>query len=223
MQDELDSILSMANASSLDVERSIALARRSEQSRLISVSRASRNDIIRRYNSIRWSQARAKKAREVRKARQQKHINKVALALRRRPDLVRVVPKAGARPSLQLDRQALKRYVAANDAVLTEEVAQARAAAAAAEVAGDTPTAIPLSNDAWLQWLEQNEEVFRHHLRTAAASRRPLNVRRPWTLQILLLLWVVPCHGMSCPERHQPLGLPNFLTWCCTVASLKLT
>ena len=99
---------------------------------------------------------------------------------------MRVVPKAGARPSLRIDRQALNRYVAEHEDALAADVAHAKAAAMNAEVAGKAPIDMPLTNEAWLGWLEEHEAEFRELLRTAAAKRRALNVRWSWRIIFFL-------------------------------------
>ena len=65
IQEELSQIFATANATSLDVERKHAVDKKNERSKIITVARASRNQILRQYRIMR--ERTQQKARAVRK------------------------------------------------------------------------------------------------------------------------------------------------------------
>ena len=110
-------------------------------------------------------------------AQKQKHTNLVSLALRRRPDLVAVQRRAGARPVLKVRQPAMSQYIESHRRELEEEAEGIRREAQAAQ-AMESRTAIPMSNHSWMVWLEQHTADFQRHLKESTATRRALNVRR---------------------------------------------
>ena len=88
IQQELERVFSHAQGTSLDVERRHQAVKRSEKSKVISVASASRNKIIQRYRLQRCRLLRQLESQR-KMATKQRHTNARALAIKRRPDLVK--------------------------------------------------------------------------------------------------------------------------------------
>ena len=131
VQDELKAIFEMASATTMDVERKHAHDKRNEHSRLITVARASRNTILRRYRqTVADSRQEAQKVKKnIRKSRS---VSATALALREKPEMA-----SRRNNKVHIDQAAMKAYMANHGDRLRTEAAAIRAQA-------QVPTAVNL-------------------------------------------------------------------------------
>ena len=148
--------------------------RRHEQSKLLTVGRASRLEVLRRY-LVRFhaGEATEKKTKVVQRKR--RHANVVSEALHEEPALCQHVAQEGGGPGkVKIRHTELKDFVAQNREQLQ---ANARRKRDSAPAVGDHAI-LPLTNQAWLAWLDQNFQHFHDNiLPQATEERRALNHR----------------------------------------------
>ena len=188
VQQEISEILRRASASSLDVERKHATDKKSENNKMTTLARASRNSILAKF---RLQKHRYNKERRGKCKIWQKHLyaNKRSLAIQRQRDWLPrprgrlrwegPVPKEEqARLQHAGSPEALRTFIATHDEALTQEARELRQQAQQ-ELRAERLSALPYSNEEWLSWLdnEANEARLRKHLREATGCRRVVNSR----------------------------------------------
>jgi hypothetical protein len=175
VQDELASIFQFGQSTSLDAERKIAQDKKNEKARLSTLARASRNSILTRFRTTREEVVKASIGR--RRAAKQIHMNVRALALQQKPSLSCSTKRGSGRCSsrTKVDAKAMSAYIAEKLETLTEQTKRIRESVRQQRrsVVGE----VPISNQDWLRWLEENERCFQEHLNSAYKLRRGLNVR----------------------------------------------
>ncbi|CAK0828049.1 unnamed protein product [Prorocentrum cordatum] len=175
-QADIDAVLTLGHATTLNAERKHVQDKKSEAPRLSTVPAASRNGIIRRHLKHRREQQIA--ASEARQSATGAHTNPRAVTLSRRPDFVTASAKV-ARPRLVYDEPGIQAYIDANREDLDRVVAakQAAAKAAARAAASHSTGGTPGTNAQWMKWIEENRPTFLDFFDNASARRRALAAR----------------------------------------------
>ena len=172
--------------STLDVERTRNLDRRSEAPRVSSVSKASRDAFVRHWRTE--SRAAAPTAEQREELRAHKFANKVSVALERRPELF---PQARGKLHWESTKPARRRrfrshrplqrllgeYVEEHEEELEAETAR-RHARASQSLAASRVASWPESKAEWLRWMERERATYDKALQSVKAGvRRAVNVR----------------------------------------------
>ena len=167
-------------ASTLEVERRHAQAKRNEGSRLTHVASASRNHILRRYKR-RQVLANEAKARALEMQRKAARLSTQSLAWERlpaaRPQAAGCLRWGKTKPShhptelVRIGDAARMRQFRADhaDALKAAVLAKRARADAAVRLAR---TALPTTTADWVEWLQENEDSFRKLLRSATNDRK---------------------------------------------------
>lgn len=184
VQAEIVGFLENGSGSSLDVERKHQQDKRSETTKVTGCATASRNGILRRYLATRGSivsEADAAK-RRVKKAA---HLNVRALAIEKNAEWFgrargkfhweKEVSESDRRKLVHVGEEArLKQYIETHKAELEEEI---KARREAANLAHTVETAMPVTPEEWLRYIESNSEEFRNLLKTAEGERKVVSER----------------------------------------------
>ena len=173
VQDELQGIFVYASASSLDAERRIHQARRTETNKVTTVARASRNNILQRYRSQR-SLHLSEHLDMKKKMQKELYMNYRALAVRRCPS---VLPRARGKLAWEqhVPQREQRRIIHDSNpehvellgyarVALQQEAAQRRQAAKIA-LSKSNEAVLPQTNQQWLDWLSEHDALFRETLR----------------------------------------------------------
>ena len=174
IQDELVQIFEHASCTSLDVERKHYQDRKSEGRKYMSVSRASRNSILSRYNLRRKAQVGRRLAIQ-KVANSMRYMSSSALAVKDNPSWL-PRPAGFHTTSHAGNPEALQAYRQQHGVELKAKAAKMRKTAKDMLVSLQSG-GMPVTNADWLSWLEEHEEEFRQTLRTAVEERRPLSQR----------------------------------------------
>ena len=188
VQSELDRILETALVNNLDVERKHWQDKRPENSsgKVASLSRCSRNSLIRKYR-LQRSEVRLEQLKVKKRFAKDRFANARSIAVARHPEWLprprgilhwqQGVAKQQAKTiGHQGNPEALQQYLQENKASLQEEAAQRRQAAKRGLTSLEA-SRLPMSNAEWLRWVEANEAYFHDILRSATETRRELSRR----------------------------------------------
>ena len=194
IQGELAMVFSCGQGTSLEAERRHQMVKRSENSKVTSVTRASRNAILNRYRVSR-TQCILQRERDSKKSRKLKHLNARSLAVREKPELVKrprgclvweknVTATERSRTIHAGDRQAFDEYYEQNKERLEAEALAYRQQAATLQ-RKQIGAFLPHTNREWLTWVKKHETHFRELLANATKKRLWRNERlRPAADQI---------------------------------------
>ena len=190
ISDQIQALLSdfymFSPGTSLDVERKHNQDKASEKnSRVMTVARASRNSILKAFHIWRKAQLHSLLARRKVKKKNIK-MNARALAIMKNPSLLprplgrrfgEVASSAAASSLVHAgDASALDSFLSEHRAELTAEAAQIRAQSKIEDDGFESN--VPITNKAWLSWLNSHQEEFQEELRTATSKRRALYNRK---------------------------------------------
>ncbi len=191
VQEELCTMITAIEGTTLEVERKHCLDRRGERRRVDTVGKASRDGFIRVWRA---EASRERRLREEQKRQcdnnKVKHLNVVALACQMHPALF---PQAAGHLRWQGDAGSLAnssklrhgrssgplhQFVADHRAELCSEVKRLKAAAARAATDGRSSGSVsskrawPLSKAEWVSWCQANTELFKETLREVKSGCR---------------------------------------------------
>ena len=186
MQAELESVFSNGQATSLDVERRHAQDKRGERGKVMTVSRASRNSVLRRWLLIRERLMKRKRVEKKYAKRKPSRTNVRALAVKRNPHLFprargKLRWESGVTGAMRAqmthsgDETALKAYIAEHrDELIAERDAKRSKCVAPTD---DDVGEYPVLKKDLLSWFERHDQQFRNRLKTASAARVALSHR----------------------------------------------
>ena len=148
--------------------------RRHEHSKLTSVGRASRLEILRRYLVTYKAGAKARIVKD-REQRKRRHANAAAEAVKERPELVQHVrAPGGGRGHLRMHTANFQEYLREHRVRLQEAAKKTRGSAAA----GPQAKKLPQCNAEWMDWLSNHSTEFAEVMRQAGPeARKALNTR----------------------------------------------
>ena len=186
MQAELESVFNTGQATSLDVERRHAQDKRGERGKVMTVSRASRNSVLRRWLLIRERLMKRKRVEKKYAKRKPSRTNIRALAVKRNTHLLprargKLHWESGVTGAMRApmthsgDETALKAYIAdhRNELIAERDAKRSKCVAPTDDDVGEYPV---LKKDL-LSWFERHDQQFRNRLKTASAARVALSHR----------------------------------------------
>ncbi len=229
VQEELEQVFSHAQGISLDVERRHQAVKRSEKTKVISVSSASRNNIIQRYRLQRCRLLRQLESQR-KIAKKQRHINARALAIKRRPDLVKRprgklrweknVSKAQASSIVQEgNSEQFTSFFEEHKDELEREAAQRRQSAKSILRKAEAKL-LPITNKDWMEYIEKNEVLFHDMLKQATARRRVHNQRlRPNPEMCRPAKRLLPHTSVQSSDVWQKILLQQKPGWFCVLVN----
>lgn len=188
IQHEVDQILERA-VNNLDVERKHWQDKRSETGagKVASLSRCSRNSLIRKYRVMR-AHAKHRKSKHYKQAQKDRFANARSIAVEGNPDWLPrprgalhwekgISAACRSQTTHEGKSEALNEYMDLHRDELRETACQRREAAKKVLQLGKR-SFFPLSTAEWLEWIGDNEDFYQETLRTATETRRDYS-RRP--------------------------------------------
>ena len=178
-QAELKRIIVEASMNSMAAERKHWQDRRSEKTKVVSLTTASRNSQLSQYKRVR--EARTKQLAEARRRYEsERHVNTWSLAVEKNKQWLprprgklhweHEVSDASARATVHAgDLESLRNFHDSNlESLKAERDARQEAAKLGLEV---VLSDLPQTNSEWVGWIKRNESLFRDMLRNASGDR----------------------------------------------------
>ena len=185
VQAELKRIIVEASMNSMAAERKHWQDRRSEKTKVVSLTTASRNSQLSQYKRVR--EARTKQLAEARRRYEsERHVNTWSLAVEKNKQWLprprgklhweHEVSDASARATVHAgDLESLRNFHDSNlESLKAERDARQEAAKLGLEV---VLSDLPQTNSEWVGWIKRNESLFHDMLRNASGDRAKFSTR----------------------------------------------
>ena len=195
VQEEIDTLITCVETSTLDVERKHVYDRRIEKHEVCSVAKASRDSIIRMWRTQKCKVEESKQSQKVRSKRlRARHTNLFSLAVKRKPSLLpqargrlfgakkpankRQMARLRAGVTLKNHSEALRAFVDEHRESLAAELEEVKEAARRSATELSFNSSCPATQSDFCKWISQNETRWKEAVQRARnGARKQVNVR----------------------------------------------